>query len=187
MYMSDYFDAALYGPSHFVPVPSMRELVSEFCKPVNPADVIKQRFGDVNPLDCAQETTIELRPDGREEFKIRGTLPDVEMRAKARHEKYSRKFAEQLPPYAYRRIPEVKEVFFNGRATTIAWMDGTKTTVRAQEGVEFDEYAGICACLAKKVWGSSRVVKKLLKSDKIHRQRGKEKAKKGGGENGANS
>lgn len=30
MYMSDYFDAVLYGPSHLVPSPSMRESVSEF-------------------------------------------------------------------------------------------------------------------------------------------------------------
>lgn len=185
MYMSDYFDAALYGPSHLVPDPSMRELVSEFCKPVDAADALRKRFGDVNLLDCARETTIELRPDGREEFKIRGTLPDAYMWAKASHDKCMANARCTFP--SYRRVPEVKEVFFNGRATTIEWMDGTKTTVRAQDGVEFDEYAGICACFAKKAWGSFRVVKNLLKSDKIHRQKGKKKAKKGDGEDGANS
>lgn len=59
-------------------------------------------------------------------------------------------------------IPEVERVIISGPATTILWEDGTKTTVKCIEGQPQDRYAGFCAAVCKKLFGSTSAAKKLL-------------------------
>lgn len=59
-------------------------------------------------------------------------------------------------------IPVVKSVIFNGPATTILWADNTKTTVKVSEGQQYDRYAGFCACVVKKLFGSSTAAKHVM-------------------------
>lgn len=62
------------------------------------------------------------------------------------------------------RLPFMHRVIFSGPATTILWYDGTKTTVKASEGQQYDRYAGFCACVVKKLFGSTSTAKKLMDS-----------------------
>ena len=57
-----------------------------------------------------------------------------------------------------------KKVIFNDPATIVFWKDGTKTIVKCMNGEKFDEYSGFTAALAKKIFGSSNVVKKIVKN-----------------------
>lgn len=59
-------------------------------------------------------------------------------------------------------IPVIKSVIFNGPATTIFWADNTKTTVKVSEGQQYDRYAGFCACVVKKLFGSSTNAKHIM-------------------------
>lgn len=56
----------------------------------------------------------------------------------------------------------VKKVIFNGPKTIVIWADGSKTIASCGEGDEFDPYAGFCAAVTKKVFGSTSAVKKIL-------------------------
>ena len=59
-------------------------------------------------------------------------------------------------------LPLIETVIFSGPATTIIWSDETKTTVKVSEGQEFDRYAGFCAAIVKKLFGSSSAAKKIM-------------------------
>ena len=56
----------------------------------------------------------------------------------------------------------VKKVIFNGPKTIVIWADGSKTIASCEEGDEFDPYAGFCAAVTKKVFGSTSAAKKIL-------------------------
>lgn len=58
----------------------------------------------------------------------------------------------------------VKSVIFSGRKTIVQWNDGTKTIVTCGQDDIFDPYAGFCAAIAKKVFGSTTSVKRILKT-----------------------
>ena len=60
-----------------------------------------------------------------------------------------------------RSIPEIKMVSYNGTATTIHWVDGTKTSVRCGQGESFDKYTGFMAAVCKKLFGSTTAAKKI--------------------------
>lgn len=141
-------------------------------------EVLKEKFGDCNIFDYINEGRIECCQDGTCKFEVSGRLPTYWEFMSARARKGC-EVARTIPPEWFApKGPKIKEVYFNGRSTTVLWMDGTKTTVTAQAGIEVDEYAGVCAALAKKLMGTAEV-KKLLKSDKVHRQKAKKKKKKG--------
>lgn len=59
--------------------------------------------------------------------------------------------------------PAVDRIVFSGDKTIVFWKDGTKTMVSCTEGQPFDEYSGFVAALAKKLYGSTSQVKKLVK------------------------
>ena len=50
--------------------------------------------------------------------------------------------------------PIPKKVIFSGPATTILWKDGTKTTVKCQNGDEWAPDVGIAMCYLKKMLGN---------------------------------
>lgn len=55
-------------------------------------------------------------------------------------------------PTGTRPVP--KKVIFSGPATTILWMDGTKTTVKCQDEDVWDDDVGIAMCYLKKMLGN---------------------------------
>lgn len=59
---------------------------------------------------------------------------------------------------------DVKRIIHNDPATIVFWADGTKTVVKCMDGEKYDRYAGFCAALAKKVYGSTSQAKKIAKS-----------------------
>lgn len=50
--------------------------------------------------------------------------------------------------------PHPKRVIFSGPATTILWMDGTKTTVKCQKEDVWSDEVGIAMCYLKKLLGN---------------------------------
>lgn len=60
-----------------------------------------------------------------------------------------------------------ERVFFNGNNTVLVWPDGEKTVVGLGPDAVYDEYAGFCAAIVKKLFGSSREAKKFLDKVKV--------------------
>lgn len=60
-----------------------------------------------------------------------------------------------------------RKVIFSGPKTIVIWEDGTKTIVGCAEGQEYDEYAGFCAALAKKIFGTTSAAKRVLDANKV--------------------
>lgn len=56
----------------------------------------------------------------------------------------------------------IERVIFSGSKTIVLWTDGTKTIVSCGEGDAFDPYAGFCAAVTKKVFGSTSQAKKVM-------------------------
>ena len=66
-------------------------------------------------------------------------------------------------PVLDRYILTPKRIWFtdNGCTTTVEWMDGTKTTVRAEDPEKATPYCGFTAALAKKIFGTSKAIRKM--------------------------
>lgn len=62
--------------------------------------------------------------------------------------------------------PSVKRIVYHNPATIVFWQDGTKTVVKCMDGEPFEKYAGFCAALAKKVFGSTSKAKKVAGAKK---------------------
>ena len=60
----------------------------------------------------------------------------------------------QFPPSPYRRSP--------CEEGDLQWADGTKTIVSCGAGDTYDYYAGFCAAVVKKLFGSTTHAKKVL-------------------------
>lgn len=54
------------------------------------------------------------------------------------------------------------KIIYNPPATIVFWEDGKKTVVKAMEGTVFNPYHGFTAALAKRVYGSSTSVNKIV-------------------------
>lgn len=54
----------------------------------------------------------------------------------------------------YIRLPEIKNVIFNGPATIVFWSDGTKTVVKAQDGEIVDYEKGLALAISKRSLGN---------------------------------
>ena len=63
-------------------------------------------------------------------------------------------------------VPSVKRIVYHDPATIVFWQDGTKTVVKCMDGEPFEKYAGFCAALAKKVFGSTSKAKKVAGAKK---------------------
>lgn len=59
---------------------------------------------------------------------------------------------------------DVKKIIFNPPATIVFWGDGTKTVAKTMEGTVFNPYHGFTAALAKRVYGSSTRVNKIVQN-----------------------
>lgn len=59
-------------------------------------------------------------------------------------------------------VPPLRKVIFSGPKTIVLWADGTKTIVSCGAGDTYDYYAGFCAAVVKKLFGSTTHAKKVL-------------------------
>lgn len=66
--------------------------------------------------------------------------------------------AQNIPCY----VP--KKVIFAPPKTIVLWEDGTKTIVVCAEGYQFDPYAGFCAAVTKRNFGTNSQIKKILEN-----------------------
>ena len=58
--------------------------------------------------------------------------------------------------------PKPKRIMKSDRATIVFLEDGTKTVVKRSADTEDDPYSAFTAALAKKVYGSTNAVKKII-------------------------
>lgn len=69
---------------------------------------------------------------------------------------YPRKIAYDHLLEGYRpKMPEIKQVIYNGDCTVINWQDGTKTVVHRQECQPYSQHAALLWAFAKKAYGST--------------------------------
>lgn len=61
------------------------------------------------------------------------------------------------------KMPQPKNVIFNGDATIVIWKDGTKTVVKRSENDESDWRIAIVWCIMKKIFGSYTNADKYIK------------------------
>jgi len=65
------------------------------------------------------------------------------------------------PPEEWVRfLPDIESVTHKDGATTIKWIGGSKTRVKCGNNESFDKYAGFCAAITKKIFGSTSAAKK---------------------------
>lgn len=57
---------------------------------------------------------------------------------------------------------KIKKIIYSDRKTIIIWGDKTKTIVSCKEDDIFDPYAGFCAAVTKKLFGSTSKAKKFV-------------------------
>ena len=62
-------------------------------------------------------------------------------------------YNEYIDKIALRNKFNIEKVIFNYPATIVIWEDGTKTVVKVKEDEEFDEWAGLAFCFAKRALG----------------------------------
>lgn len=55
----------------------------------------------------------------------------------------------------------------DGPVTVVFWQDGTATSVRCGAGEQYDDYVAFCAALAKKIFLSNSMVKRVLKNTPV--------------------
>lgn len=139
---------------------------------------LDQVFGRCDIKDYVTSGQLMEKTPGHITFTLEGHVPSMFEKMTCQSTVENAIWSCRRPDY-----PQVKNVYINGRHTTVEWMDGTKTTVAAETGIEVDEYAGLCAAFCKKIYGT-REIKKILKSDKVHRQKAKIKKNKEGENNG---
>ena len=76
---------------------------------------------------------------------------------------YSKCYRENQENQKNRKVNVLPvKVIYHNPATIVFWGDGTKTVVKASSHDEFNEYAGFCAALAKKVYGTSSMVRRIV-------------------------
>lgn len=165
--------------------------------------------GFLQSMSCLGPLVIESpEEEGRYEAAVKGTHNFVNfMRGKDLSDEQILAIVELVigqssSPYSgmwLARVPSCCElqdepyrperVIFSGDKTIVFWKDGGKTIVSCAEGQPFDEYTGFVAALAKKVYGSTSRVKKILKkigkdqNSVIMKKREKRAAKKAMNEN----
>ena len=59
-------------------------------------------------------------------------------------------------------VPHPSKIIYSGNRTIVFWPDGTKTIAKCDEGQEYDEYLGFVAAFAKKMFGSTSSIKKMI-------------------------
>ena len=100
---------------------------------------------------------IEMVPD-YQKTKEENAMKMYEKRDAESSYKLHKTMKENVNPY------EVKQIIFNKKknTTTVLWADGTVTVIKKKEGDPWDEQAAFAQALAKKVYGSTSSVRKIV-------------------------
>ena len=74
----------------------------------------------------------------------------------------------------------IKSIHCNPKAkvTVVVFEDNSKEICRCAEGDEYNEYAGVCICLAKHLYGKSKLEKILNEKKVIYNRSNKKKGAK---------
>ena len=82
--------------------------------------------------------------------------------------------------YIINKCPTIKSIHCNPKAkvTVVIFGDNSKEICRCAEGDEYNEYAGICICIAKHFYGKSRLEKILNKKKVVYNDSNKKKGAK---------
>lgn len=86
-------------------------------------------------------------------------------------------WGHKKPLYIY---PELDRIIYSGNRTIVFWKDGTKTVVKCKKDDKFDEYSGFVAAFAKKAFGSTHHLKKLISRAKVSQNKKNKKDKTDG-------
>lgn len=122
------------------------------------ADMVGVKFNDLEKdLKEYGITLSTIRSScGISTFEIEGYFTPSVYRARNARKKLT-------PVYPVGPKPIPKKVIFSGPATTILWKDGTKTTVKCQEGDEWTPDVGIAMCYLKKMLGNKGNYNKIFR------------------------
>ena len=66
---------------------------------------------------------------------------------------------------------EPKRIIKSGPCTIVFWNDGTKTVVKRSEDDAEDDYSAFTAALAKKVYGSTSAVKRIVERTEAQKEK----------------
>lgn len=77
---------------------------------------------------------------------------------------YARRNGKEIEKGMQKFTP--KKVIYSGGKTIVIWPDDSKTIVSCGDGDQYDEYAGFCAALAKKIFGSTSAAKRVMNKNK---------------------
>ena len=62
--------------------------------------------------------------------------------------------AQRLYDIGYIQCPtDIKQVIFNGPATIVIWLDGSKTVVKCAEGDGYSKFSGLAIAICKHIYG----------------------------------
>lgn len=132
-------------------------------------DDIRRAF--VNRLACVEKSNPDKRSD------VMDALMSAYPRCGHAYEIYAMGEWGQNPSY---NCPELDKIIFSGNRTIAFWKDGTKTVVKCGKGEKFDEYSGFVAAFAKKAFGSTHHVKKMISRAKVSQTKKNKKDKTDG-------
>lgn len=66
----------------------------------------------------------------------------------------NREFTSNLFEKKYEELSTgIKKVIFNGPATIVIWLDGTKTVVKCAEGDGYSKFSGLAIAICKHMYG----------------------------------
>ena len=61
----------------------------------------------------------------------------------------------ELVPVNYEEFATgIKKVIFNGPATIVIWVDGSKTVVKCAEGDGYSKFSGLAIAMCKRMYGT---------------------------------
>ena len=69
--------------------------------------------------------------------------------------------AKIYPAKSARLVPDILKITHPNNTTVVYWADETTTSVRLMPGETYDKYAAFCACVVKKLYGSTTRAKKI--------------------------
>ena len=117
------------------------------------------------PTKTPDISSISINNNNGYTYRVSDGIPFIEMTAEINSGAWDLligKPANKSKPAA----PSVKRIVYHDPATIVFWQDGTKTVVKCMDGEPFEKYAGFCAALAKKVFGSTSKAKKVAGAKK---------------------
>lgn len=95
--------------------------------------------------------------DSTTEIEIRGMVRDGDWKPNNFHfvpVHHKRVDYSKLYGAMFWEMPKIKDVIFNGPATIVLWVDGTKTVVKCQDDDIFDPEKGLAMAISKKALGN---------------------------------